>query len=106
MSNAVAPMHFQPGEGRTFKIGRMTMTFKTSAGPNWNAYTVCEAMEPPESGACLERHGHLADLERPAFSWLEVLWCHGVRHIDLRLNQDTVAMNFNGLVLRIGRPEC
>ena len=48
MSIAMQPKHFQPGEGKTFKIGRMTMTFKTTAGENWNAYTVCEAVEPPD----------------------------------------------------------
>ncbi len=56
MSNAMEPKHFQPGEGKTFKIGRMTMTFKTTARENWNAYTVCEAIEPPESGAGYHRH--------------------------------------------------
>ena len=34
----------------------MTMTFKTTAVPGWNAYTVCEAIEPPESGAGYHRH--------------------------------------------------
>jgi len=40
------PRHFQPGEGKTFKIGRMSMTFKTTAAEDWSAYTVCEAIEP------------------------------------------------------------
>jgi mannose-6-phosphate isomerase-like protein (cupin superfamily) len=56
MTDAVQPKHFPPGEGRTFKIGRMSMTFKTSAAAGWNAYTVCEAVEPPESGAGYHRH--------------------------------------------------
>src|SRR5260370_19050693 len=56
MSSAMQPKHFQPGEGKTFKVGRMSMTFKTTAGENWNAYTVCEAIEPPESGAGYQRH--------------------------------------------------
>ncbi len=34
----------------------MKMTFKTTAGQDWNAYTVCEAIEPPQSGAGLHRH--------------------------------------------------
>ncbi|MFO1414290.1 MAG: cupin domain-containing protein [Burkholderiales bacterium] len=34
----------------------MTMTFKTTAEGSWNAYTVCEAVEPPESGAGYHRH--------------------------------------------------
>ena len=50
------PKHFLPGEGKTFKIGRMTMTFKTTAEAGWNAYTICEAIEPPESGAGYHRH--------------------------------------------------
>ena len=50
------PRHFPPGEGKTFKLGRMTMTFKTTAENGWNAYTICEAIEPPESGAGYHRH--------------------------------------------------
>jgi mannose-6-phosphate isomerase-like protein (cupin superfamily) len=56
MFNPKLPMHFQPGEGKTFNIGRMSVTFKTTAGDDWNAYTVCEAVEPPESGAGYHRH--------------------------------------------------
>lgn len=56
MNNAVQPKLFRPGEGKTHQIGRMTMTFKTTAEQDWNAYTVCEAIEPPESGAGLHRH--------------------------------------------------
>lgn len=56
MNNAVQPRHFLPGEGKSYQIGRMSMTFKTTAEPNWNAYTVCEAIEPPASGAGLHRH--------------------------------------------------
>ena len=56
MTNAMQPRHFKPGEGKTFKIGRMSMTFKTTASGDWNAYTVCEAIEPPESGAGYHRH--------------------------------------------------
>ena len=56
MKSEVLPRHFLPGEGTTYKLGRMTMTFKTTAEQGWNAYTVCEAIEPPESGAGLHRH--------------------------------------------------
>lgn len=56
MNNAVQPRHFLPGGGKSYQIGRMTMTFKTTAEPDWNAYTVCEAIEPPASGAGLHRH--------------------------------------------------
>ena len=33
MENTLQPKHFQPGEGESYKVGRMTMTFKTSAAP-------------------------------------------------------------------------
>jgi len=56
MNTAVQPRHFLPGEGRTYKLGRMTITFKTSAEDNAGAYTLCEAIEPPDSGAGLHRH--------------------------------------------------
>ena len=56
MEKTPQPRHFQAGEGKSYKLGRMTMTFKTTAGPDWNAYTVCEAIEPPESGAGYHRH--------------------------------------------------
>jgi hypothetical protein len=44
MTDEIQPKHFLPGEGKTFKIGRMSMTFKTTAAAGWNAYTVCEAI--------------------------------------------------------------
>ena len=56
MFDARVPTHFKPGEGKTFMLGRMRMTFKTTADENWSAYTVCEAIEPPESGAGYHRH--------------------------------------------------
>ncbi len=56
MDSTQQPRHFQPGEGTSYKLGRMTMTFKTTAAADWNAYTVCEAIEPPESGAGYHRH--------------------------------------------------
>ena len=56
MDSTLQPRHFQPGEGTSYKLGRMTMTFKTTAAPDWNSYTVCEASEPPESGAGYHRH--------------------------------------------------
>jgi mannose-6-phosphate isomerase-like protein (cupin superfamily) len=75
MSNAMEPKHFQPGEGKAFKVGRMTMTFKTTARENWNAYTVCEAIEPPESGAGYHRH--------PTYDETFII-CEG--HYDFRLD--------------------
>jgi mannose-6-phosphate isomerase-like protein (cupin superfamily) len=53
---AVQPRNFSPGEGRTHTLGRITLTFKTGAADNGGAYTLCEALEPPGSGAGLHRH--------------------------------------------------
>jgi mannose-6-phosphate isomerase-like protein (cupin superfamily) len=54
--STLEPRHFPAGEGKSYKLGRMTMTFKTTANRDWNAYTVCEAIEPPDSGAGYHRH--------------------------------------------------
>jgi len=75
MEGATQPNHFPPGEGTTFKIGRMTMTFKTTAHDGWSAYTVCEAIEPPESGAGYHRH--------PTYDETFII-CEG--HYDFRLD--------------------
>ena len=75
MNETVQPKHFLPGEGKTYKIGRMTMTFKTTAEHGWDAYTVCEAIEPPESGAGFHRH--------PTYDETFVI-CEG--HYDFRLD--------------------
>jgi mannose-6-phosphate isomerase-like protein (cupin superfamily) len=56
MFDAAKPARFKPGEGKTIRLGRMSMTFKTTAAGNWNAYTVCEAIEPADSGAGYHRH--------------------------------------------------
>ena len=53
---AAQPRHFGPGEGRTYQLGKITLTFKTAAVDNGGAYTLCEAIEPPGSGAGLHRH--------------------------------------------------
>jgi mannose-6-phosphate isomerase-like protein (cupin superfamily) len=56
MKGAPRPKHFRPGQGTAYQLGRMNMTFKTTADAGWNAYTVCEAIEPPGSGAGHHRH--------------------------------------------------
>jgi mannose-6-phosphate isomerase-like protein (cupin superfamily) len=76
MTNGIQPKHFPPGEGKTFQIGRMSMTFKTTATAGWNAYTVCEAIEPPESGAGYHRH--------PTYDETFII-CEG--HYDFRLGE-------------------
>ena len=54
--SAAQPRHFSPRDGRTYQLGRITLTFKSSGGDTANAYTLCEAIEPPDSGAGLHRH--------------------------------------------------
>jgi mannose-6-phosphate isomerase-like protein (cupin superfamily) len=56
MSIAAQPRHFRPGEGKTYQLGRITLTFKTTAADNGGAYSLCETIEPPDSGAGLHRH--------------------------------------------------
>jgi len=53
---SVEPRHFLPGDGKTFKRGQLTMTFKTGAADTAGAFTLCEAVEPPDAGAGLHRH--------------------------------------------------
>jgi mannose-6-phosphate isomerase-like protein (cupin superfamily) len=48
--------HFRSGEGRTFQLGRITLTVKMSAAETGGAYTLCEAIEPPGAAASLHRH--------------------------------------------------
>ena len=43
--------HFRSGEGKTYQLGRITMTFKTGAVDTGGAYTLCEAIEPPDATA-------------------------------------------------------
>ena len=50
------PRCFRTGEGKTYKLGRITLAFKPVAADTDKAYTLCEAIEPPESGAGLHRH--------------------------------------------------
>ena len=50
------PRHFPFGEGKSYQLGRITLSFKTSATDTGTAYTLCEAVEPPDAGAGLHRH--------------------------------------------------
>jgi len=56
MSKSAQPRHFSAGEGTAYTLGRITLTFKTTGADNGGAYTLCEAIEPPGSGAGLHRH--------------------------------------------------
>ena len=82
MHNAPKSKHFQPGEGTTHQIGRMSMTFKTTAADGWNAYTVCEAIEPPESGAGYHRHATYDET---------FIICEG--HYDFRLDGELLKLS-------------
>ena len=56
MDTAAQPRHFTAGAGTSFRLGRITLTFKTTGADSRGAYTLCEAVEPPGSGAGLHRH--------------------------------------------------
>src|SRR3954447_18886615 len=55
MSDGV-PRYFPLGEGKSYQLGRIKLTFTTSAIDTGSAYTLCEAVEPPDAGAGLHRH--------------------------------------------------
>jgi mannose-6-phosphate isomerase-like protein (cupin superfamily) len=48
--------HFRRSDGKTFQLGRITLTFEVSATETGGAYTLCEAIEPPGAAASLHRH--------------------------------------------------
>jgi quercetin dioxygenase-like cupin family protein len=50
------PRHFPLGEGKSYQLGRITLTFKARASDTGGAYTLCEAVESPGAGAGLHRH--------------------------------------------------
>ncbi|MGB9043129.1 MAG: hypothetical protein WCC81_11760, partial [Pseudolabrys sp.] len=53
---AVDARHIRSVDGRTFQLGRITLTFKASVAETGGAYTLCEAIEPPGAAAGLHRH--------------------------------------------------
>lgn len=75
------PRHFASGDGRTYTLGRITLTFKTSAADTGGAYTLCEAIEPPDSGAGLHRH--------PTYDETHII-CEG--HYECRLGDATLKL--------------
>ena len=56
MTQTAQPRHFPRGDGKTYQLGRLTLTVKTTAADNGAAYTLCEAFEPPGWSAALHRH--------------------------------------------------
>ncbi len=81
MINEAQPRHFSPGEGKVYTIGRMTMTFTTTAEHNLGGYTLCEAIEPPQSGAALHRH--------PTYDETFII-CQG--HYDFQLGEKMIKL--------------
>jgi hypothetical protein len=53
---AAQARHFRPVDGKTYQLGRITLIFKTSAADTGGAYTLCEAIEPPDAAAGLHRY--------------------------------------------------
>jgi mannose-6-phosphate isomerase-like protein (cupin superfamily) len=81
MTMVARPRHFGPGEGKTYKLGRITLTFKTAAADTAGAYTLCEAIEPRDSGAGLHRH--------PTYDETHII-CAG--HYQCRLGEEMLAL--------------
>lgn len=52
----VQAKHFARDRGKAVKIGRMTFYFKMMAEDTQGAYTMVEAVVPPDSGSGLHRH--------------------------------------------------
>ena len=50
--------HLQASEGEVFQLGRITIIFKAGPKETLGAFTLCEAIEPPDSGAGRHRHGY------------------------------------------------
>ncbi len=73
--------HFRSGEGKTYQLGRITLTFKTSAAETGGAYTLCEAIEPPGASAGLHRH--------PSYDETHII-CEG--HYECRLGDATLML--------------
>jgi mannose-6-phosphate isomerase-like protein (cupin superfamily) len=56
MTSTAGPKCFRSGEGKTYQLGRLTLTFKTTGPDSGGAYTLCATIEPVGSGAGLHRH--------------------------------------------------
>ena len=78
---AVQAQHVRPGEGKSYQLGRITLTFKTSTPETGGAYTLCEAIEPPGAAAGLHRH--------PTYDEMHII-CEG--HYECRLGDATLKL--------------
>lgn len=56
MSLPPQPKYFPRSAGKTYQLGRLTVTFKTSAEDTSGTYTLCESFEPAGWSAALHRH--------------------------------------------------
>ena len=81
MTAAARPKHFPPGSGKTYTLGRITLTFKMTAADNAGAYTLCETLEPPDSGAGLHRH--------PSYDETHII-CDG--HFECQLGEQVLKL--------------
>ncbi len=77
----VQARYFRPGEGKSYQLGRITLTFKTSAAETGEAYTLCEAIEPPGAAASLHRH--------PTYDEMHII-CEG--RYECRLGEATLML--------------
>lgn len=48
--------HFRPMEGRTYQLGRLTLSFKRGESEDEGAYSLFELLEPPGASVDLHRH--------------------------------------------------
>jgi mannose-6-phosphate isomerase-like protein (cupin superfamily) len=78
---AVQSRHVRPGDGKTYQLGRITLTFKAGAAETGGAYTLCEAIEPPGAAAGLHRH--------PTYDEMHII-CEG--HYECRLGDATLML--------------
>ncbi|MGB2658485.1 MAG: cupin domain-containing protein [Pseudolabrys sp.] len=78
---AVEARHIRSVDGRTFQLGRITLTFKASVAETGGAYTLCEAIEPPGAAAGLHRH--------PTYDETHII-CEG--HYECQLGDATLTL--------------
>jgi len=81
MTTMAQPKHFPAGNGKSYLLGRITLTFKTTTADNAGAYTLCETIEPPDSGAGLHRH--------PSYDETHII-CEG--HFDCQLGEQMLKL--------------
>jgi mannose-6-phosphate isomerase-like protein (cupin superfamily) len=81
MNTRAQPKYFSTGDGKSYTLGRITLTFKTTAVESAGAYTLCEAIEPPGSVAGLHRH--------PTYDETHIIW---EGRYECQLGDDTLKL--------------